>query len=150
MCLARFSFTSLCRGTGREIAFGDCDTSRASPRGELVSTLVFPACESGPSASSDGKFSDSADARDLAAGQVPKEITEILLQVRKRLALGQVVGELFKIAEPHAAILPVDVTGRVHDIILPLHCASTTRPGAGWGGGAPEVRTRAMMARAAR
>src|ERR1035438_9816357 len=119
MCLARFSFTSLCRGTGWDIRFGDCDTSRASPRGELVSPLVFPACESGPSASSDGKFSDSADARDLAAGQVPKEITEILHQVRKRLALGQVIGEFFKIPEPHAAILPVDVTGADHGIIVP-------------------------------
>src|ERR1039457_6744079 len=98
MCLARFSFTSLCRGTGGILRSWGCDTNRASHRGESMSTRVFRACESGPSASSDRKLSDSADARDFAAGKIPEEIAEILLQLRKRLALSQVIGELLKIA----------------------------------------------------
>src|SRR5450759_1613822 len=145
MWLARISFTSLCRGTGWDIRSLGWDTNSASHRCEPALTPVFRACESGRPASSNGELGDSADARDLAAGQVPVQIAEIFLQFRKGLALGQVIGEHFKIAEPHATILPVDVTSRAHDIIL-LHCASTTRPGAGSGGGTPLVRTRAMMA----
>src|ERR1035441_4374204 len=115
MCLARFSFTSLCRGTGGILRSWGCNTNRASHRGESMSTRVFRACESGPSASSDRKLSDSPDARNLAAGKVPEEIAEIFLQFARVLALGQVIGNLLKIAEPHASVLPVDVTSGAHD-----------------------------------
>src|ERR1017187_8692390 len=103
------------RGTGWDAPVLGCDTNLASHRGESMSTRVFRACESGPSASSNRKLSDSADARNLAAGQVPEKIAEILLQFRKRLALGQVIGEFLKISEPHASVLPVNVTSGAHD-----------------------------------
>src|ERR1039458_9484571 len=98
---------------------------------------MLPACESGRPASSDFEFGDSADARDLAACQVPVEIAEVLFQFRERLGLGQVIGELHEIPDPHAAILPVDVTRRAHDIILLLaggSVAATSRPAVGYSG----------------
>jgi hypothetical protein len=72
---------------------------------------------------SDRKLGDSANAGDFAACQVPVEIAEILFQFRQRLALGQVVRKLFKIPEPHASVLPVNVTGGAHETILLLYGA---------------------------
>ena len=37
----------------------------------------------------------------VRSGEVPAGITEILFQFRERLALGQVIGELHEIPDPH-------------------------------------------------
>src|ERR1035437_9235444 len=92
---------------------------------------MLRASESGRPASSNLELGDSADARNLAARQVAVEFTEILFQFRERLGLGQVIGELHEIPDPHATILPVDVTRRAHDIILLLargKCLSRSTP----------------------
>jgi hypothetical protein len=68
--------------------------------------------------SSEGQFSNTPDARNLATGYVAVQISKVVLKLCQRLALSQVVGEFLKVAEPHLAILPVDVTSRVHSTIL--------------------------------
>jgi hypothetical protein len=42
--------------------------------------------------------------------------------------LGQVIGELLEIPEPHAAVLPVDVTGGAHETTLLLCGACRAGP----------------------
>lgn len=73
------------------------------------------------STSSDGQLGDSADAGNFTAPQVPVEIPKVLLEFSQRLALSQVVRELLEVAEPHLAVLPVDVSSLAHDTILQLN-----------------------------
>ena len=67
-----------------------------------------------------GAQNKKSNERPLRRFEVPVVITEIFLQFRQCLALGQVIGKLPKIPEPHASVLPVDVTGGTHDIIVLL------------------------------
>jgi hypothetical protein len=46
------------------------------------------------------------------------QITEVVLKFCQGLALGQVVRELLKVAEPHLTILPMDVSCAAHHTIV--------------------------------
>jgi hypothetical protein len=48
--------------------------------------------------------------------QVPK----VILKVRQCFTLRRIVGEFLEVAEAHAVVLPMDVTGAAHEMILPL------------------------------
>jgi hypothetical protein len=93
----------------------DCGTSRDSRHVEQKCSLMLPACGSGPFASSESQFSYPPNARNLSTRQVPIQIPKVILEFRQSFALGHVVGEFLEVAEPHALILPVDVTGALHE-----------------------------------
>ena len=81
----------------------------ADPTGPFVA-----ACGSDRSPSSKGQCADPTDTWDLAAGQIPIEITKIRFEFLDGFALGQVIWELFEVAKPHPLVLPMDVTSGVH------------------------------------
>ncbi len=86
---------------------------------------MFPATRSVPEVKSvrfidNGEFSDSSDPWNFAAREVAIKINEILLEFFERLALSQVIRELFEVAEPHFTVLPTDIACRAHSFILLL------------------------------
>jgi len=83
---------------------------------------------------SDGKLGDFANTGDLAARQIAIEIAQVLFQLRQCLALRQVIGKLLEVPEPHASVLPVDVTRGDHETILLLYRAGSGVLGPGIAG----------------
>jgi hypothetical protein len=77
-----------------------------APPGAIGSKHDFRSAESAGSSafgqgcvvSSDRQFGHSADSRNLAASQIPAEISKILLEFFKRPALRQIVGEFLEAA----------------------------------------------------
>jgi hypothetical protein len=63
-------------------------------------------------------LSDSSYAWNFAAREVPVKVKEILLEFFERLALGEVIRKLFKVAQPHFAVLPTDIPRSAHSAIL--------------------------------
>jgi hypothetical protein len=62
-----------------------------------IHTLRLPVSGSGRRASSRRQFRDSADARNFATREIPAEIPQIILKFPGRIALSQIIRELFKI-----------------------------------------------------
>ena len=117
MCFARNSFTSLWRGTGWgysglrvEIPIVFPAVSNEHPASSIlrirsicfIQWSVRPLCEYLESHCSSGPDVDHGGS----------------LEFFHRFPLSQVVRELFKVAQPHIAILPVNVPSRVHTTIL--------------------------------
>lgn len=78
-----------------------------------------PACsrfsdETGSVYPSDAQFCNAADSGDCTAGEVLPEVFQMHLQIGDALPLGDVVGILFKVAEPFGPVLPVHVPGIHH------------------------------------
>src|ERR1051326_2508951 len=120
MCIARNSLISLCRGTGWETPVWGLRYQSCFPPCRMRTLRPLPASGSVRSASSNRELCHLAYAGYFAARQIPVEITKILLQLGHRFALRHVVGKLFQVAEPHLAVLPVDVPCRTHVLSLAL------------------------------
>jgi hypothetical protein len=60
----------------------------------------------------------------FAAREVPVKVKEILPEFFERLALSQVIRELFEVGEPHPTVLPAYIPGSAHGIILLLVAAA--------------------------
>jgi len=56
--------------------------------------------------------------REFSANQIFVQIPKAVLKVFQRFSLGQVVGELFEIAKPHAMVLPMDIASDAHASIV--------------------------------
>ena len=54
------------------------------------------------------------DTRNGSAQKIALQIQEVLLEVRERFPLGDVVGKLVEVTQPVLAVLPVGETG-LHD-----------------------------------
>ena len=105
------------------------DTSRDSRRGELAGSLLLLTFGSGLSASSNGQLSDPANTRNLAARQIFVKVPQILLEFLKRFTLSQIVREVLKIAEPHALVMPMDVSSNAHGFSVPCGGLGRRKPG---------------------
>ena len=64
------------------------------------------------------RLSNRARAGNLAACQIPVDVTKVLFQFAQRFALGEIVRELFEVSEPHFAVLPADISSRTHTPIV--------------------------------
>ena len=58
------------------------------------------------------------DTRDGAAEEIPLEVEQVFLEIRKGFSLGDVVGEFVEVAEPIFAVLPVGEACRRHESSL--------------------------------
>ena len=50
----------------------------------------------------------------MATGEVPIKISEMLLEILQRLALGEVIGKLLQVSEPELAVLPIHISKAFH------------------------------------